>query len=271
MKTRKVRILASGSSGNSMFVRLGETRLLVDVGIGIKVLEERLAELGESLDTLGAVVLTHEHSDHVSGLSKLLKRRPELPVLATAGTIRAAKLGRADVRRIKAGKVRRWGGVDVCPFRVSHDAAEPVGLRFEAGDFAMALATDLGFWNDEVAEALHGCPLVIVEANHDPVMLARGPYPAFLRRRVAGRTGHLSNRQARELLDRIADPTLQQVVLTHLSETNNDVDLAHREVTQGLVGSDVSVVVAVPRQPTQLFEPEGRAVFDGPPRQLALF
>lgn len=269
--TRKVRVLASGSSGNATFVRLGETRILVDAGVSLSALESALDEIDESVDGLSAVLITHEHGDHVSGLGRLLKARPELPVLATSGTLRAMKLTGADTRRIRAGKIRPWAGVDIIPFTVSHDAAEPVGVRFEAGDFALAIATDLGFWSDEVADALHGCPFIVVEANHDPEMLFRGPYPPFLKRRVSSRRGHLSNGQARSLLDRIVDPALECVVLAHLSETNNTSELAHRSVADVLQGSNVRVVVARPRAASEVFEPTGRAVFEGPPRQLSLF
>lgn len=270
MRTRKVRVIASGSSGNSTFIRLGETRLLVDAGVSLTRIRDALEEIGESLDDLGAVVITHEHGDHVSGLEPLLRAVPELPVLATSGTLRAMKARGLDARRLKAGKPKHWGGLDLLPFTVSHDAEEPIGLRIEASSFAMAIATDLGFWTDEVAAAMHGCPLVIVEANHDPAMLERGPYPRFLKRRVAGRKGHLANSQARALLDRIADPCIEQVVLAHMSLKNNTAELAYRAAAE-VLGDEVDIVVATKDHPTKLLEPSGDAVFDGPPRQLALF
>lgn len=269
---RQVRTLASGSSGNATFARLGQTRLLIDVGVSMTALDSALAEIDESVDDLAAVVVTHEHTDHVSGLERLIRRRPELPIFATPGTFRALQLTGCDARRIRPGKkVGTIGGVDIIPFAVSHDAAEPVGVRLEAGDFAMGIATDLGEWSHEVAEALHGCPLVVVEANHDTRMLATGPYPPFLRRRVASRRGHLDNRQTRTLLARIADPVLECVVLAHLSETNNEPGLAHAAAADALDGAPVTIVVADRRTPGPLLEPANDAVFDGPPRQLALF
>ena len=126
-------------------------------------------------------------------------------------------------------------------------------------------------WSDEVADCLHGCPFIVVESNHDPQMLFDGPYPSFLKRRVSSRRGHLSNVQTRALLDRIADPVLDCVVLAHLSESNNTPELAHAAVAGALAGSDVRVVVAAPRAPSEAFEPRGQATFEGPPRQLCLF
>lgn len=268
--TRTVQILASGSSGNSTFIRLGETRLLIDVGLSMKRLRQSLEASGESVDDLSAVLLTHEHSDHVSGLNGLLKKRPDLPVLATRGTLRKLELSAADTRRIRAGKIKRWADIDVVPFTVSHDAAEPVGLRLEWGEFAIGIATDLGCWSEEVAEALHGCPFIVVEANHDPDMLRRGPYPQFLKRRVCGQRGHLDNGQTRALLDRVADPCIKTVVLAHLSETNNTAALA-TDAAADVFGDAVDIVVGTPRKAGAPIDALGRAVFSGPPRQLDLF
>lgn len=268
---RKVRMIASGSSGNCTFVRLGDTRLLIDVGVSLRRVEAALQEFGESVAALSAVVITHEHSDHVSGLPRLLARYPDLPILATSGTLRALDLpGAVDVLRLKAGRARTLPGVDIIPFAVSHDAAEPIGLRLEAGEFAMGIATDLGVWTDEVVEALHGCPFVIVESNYDPEMLHHGPYPEFLKRRVASSRGHLANGQARALLARIADPVMECVVLAHLSEKNNTAALALRSANAVLAGGGVRVCAAG-RKGSELFEPGGTAVFGGPPRQLNLF
>lgn len=269
MMTRKVQTLASGSSGNATFVQLGETRFLVDAGISLTRIEKALTGLGESIDQLSAVLLTHEHGDHVAGLDRLLKKRPDLPVLATAGTLQALKLRRIDARRLKPGKPHHWANLDIVPFQVSHDAEEPVGLRIEAGAFAMGFCTDLGFWTDEVVDAIRGCPFLLVEANHDPDMLRRGPYPRFLKRRVSGRRGHLANAQAQQLFERVADPCIETVVLAHLSETNNTTDLAHA-AAHNVFADEVNIVVAGPN-PGPLLDLEGEAVFDGPPRQLALF
>lgn len=269
MLTRKVRILASGSSGNSIFVRLGETRFLVDAGISYTRIRKRLDAIGESVDELSAVIITHEHGDHVTGLKQLVKKQPELPILATAGTLRALKVRGIDARRLKPGTPRRWSTIDIVGFNVSHDAEEPIGVRLETGDFAMAIATDLGFWTDEVADALTGCPLVVAEANHDLEMLRMGPYPQFLKRRVSGRYGHLCNAQLRTLLDRVAGPSLKTVVLSHLSETNNTSDHAYAAAQKALAdGCDI--VVAQPGEAGPVLEPKGTATFEGAPRQLGL-
>jgi phosphoribosyl 1,2-cyclic phosphodiesterase len=270
MVTRKVRVLASGSSGNSIFVRLGETRILVDAGISYTRIRKRLDAIDESVADLSAVVVTHEHSDHVTGLKQLFKKHPDLPLLTTAGTLRALKVRGVDARRLRPGKPLRWRTIDVVGFNVSHDAEEPIGVRLETGDFAMAVATDLGFWTDEVVEALDGCPFVVAEANHDLQMLRTGPYPRFLKRRVSGRYGHLSNMQLQALLDRVANPCLQTVVLSHLSDTNNTSEHAYRAARE-VLGDDVELIVAQPGEAGAVLRPAGTARFNGRPRQLGLF
>ena len=270
MLTRKVRILASGSSGNSIFVRLGDTRVLVDAGISYTRIRKRLEAIDESVGQLSAVLITHEHGDHVTGLKQLLKKNPDLPVIATAGTIRSLKMHGIDTRRITPGTPLQWSTIDVIGFNVSHDAEQPIGVRLETGDFAMAIATDLGFWTDEVAEALTGCPFIVAEANHDLEMLRMGPYPQFLKRRVSGRYGHLCNAQLRTLLDRVAGPALETVVLSHLSETNNTCEHAYRAANKALADG-CELLVAKPGEAGPLLEPRGTAAFEGAPRQLGLF
>ena len=285
-----IRVLASGSSGNALFLRAGETRILVDAGIPAARIERGLAELGESADALDAVLLTHEHADHVRGLSGLLAPRPELPVLATRGTRRALESARgADGR----GPVPAWGGaleaarglslgqLRLRPFPLPHDAAEPVGFRIEAGDRVIGLATDLGTSTPVVERSLAGCSVLVLEANHDLDMLARGPYPPFLKRRVASRQGHLSNAQAASLLSRLAGPALRHVVLAHLSRTNNAPDAALRAVAPALADCrDLRLSVGRPQapgEPIELLAGPAEVAVPGPevaahlPRQLGLF
>ncbi|MCB0216954.1 MAG: MBL fold metallo-hydrolase [Chloroflexi bacterium] len=287
-----IRVLASGSSGNALFLRAGETRILVDAGIPAARIERGLAELGESADALDAVLLTHEHADHVRGLGGLLAPRPELRVLATAGTRRALESARGDLG--KSGLRPAWGaalvaarGVDLGqlrlrPFPLPHDAAEPVGFRFEAGDRAIGLATDLGSSTPVVERSLAGCSVLILEANHDLDLLARGPYPVFLKRRVASHQGHLSNAQAASLLQRLAGPALRHVVLAHLSRTNNRPDAALRTVAPALADCrDLQLSVGRPQAPGEPIEllagpaaaaePGSMPTTEGLPRQLGLF
>lgn len=247
-----VQILASGSSGNAAFIRQGETRVLLDAGISLRRIRRGLEAIGESLDALDAVLVTHEHGDHVKGLERLLTVRPELPIHASAGTIAALDL-RADFRALTGGAPADIGELECVPFDVNHDAAEPLGFRIEGPDGArIGWVTDLGFWTDEVAEALEGCQLLFVEANYDPTTLDRGPYPWFLKKRISGSGGHLSNFQTRALVERVASSSLEKIVLGHLSEKNNTPGLATSTVKRSLDGSDVELFAAARKEPSPL-------------------
>ena len=237
-------ILASGSSGNATVIQHGDTRLLLDMGISLRRTKKALGELGLEISDLDAVVLTHEHSDHVKGLEMLVKYHPDVLLYASKGT--QSKVPRnARVRTIERGSSFAIGSLTCHPYATLHDAAEPLGFRFEGSDGAkLGWATDLGYWDDETAEHLEGCDVVMIEANHDPDMLWRGPYPSFLKRRVSGRMGHLSNVQAMWLLDRVATPSLQRVVLGHLSEKNNDPRLALDTVSRALSNAAIPISVA---------------------------
>jgi phosphoribosyl 1,2-cyclic phosphodiesterase len=234
-----VRVLASGSSGNAVFVAFGETRLLVDAGVSAAALRRHLAEIGLRPEDLSAVLLTHEHGDHTSGLAGMRSRWPKVPIRATAGTARA--LDERDGLRLEgpflaSGDALQVGDVRIAPFTVSHDAAEAVGYRFDCGDLAVGVATDFGAPTDHVMAMLAGCRVLVLEANHDEDMLRRGPYPPYLKRRIASARGHLSNRQAAAVLAEVAGPALEHVILAHLSRTNNTPVRAVAEVSAVLDG-----------------------------------
>ncbi len=256
-----LRVLASGSSGNALFLKVGDVRLLVDAGISLRQLEGGLASMGESPGDLDALLLTHEHSDHVRGLERLIKRYPDTHVMASRGTYDALEVDwPADMRwtRIEAGQAYPLSDVDLRIFALVHDAAEPTGFRLDSPSFTLGFATDLGFWTDEVADALADCHALIVESNYDVQMLQDGPYPRFLKRRISGSNGHLSNNQAGALLRRVDHDGLECVVLTHLSEKNNAPDLAVREALRSLGRDDVQVVAARRKEPTEILSFEGR-------------
>jgi phosphoribosyl 1,2-cyclic phosphodiesterase len=252
--------------------------------------------MDERVEDLAAVLLTHEHSDHSRGLAGLLAAHPELPVLATAGTLRALASAISEARgsaaaskgmdssgiaALEAARRLRLGDLNILPIPVSHDAAEPVGFRIDAGSFALGLATDLGAVTPVLERSLAGCSLLVIESNHDLERLRLGPYPPFLKRRVASRNGHLSNRQASELIRSLAGPELRQVVLAHLSRTNNSTDLALRAVAPALAGRPaVQLGIASAGRPGAVlsFEasPEGGPAASlgtqgSPARQLELF
>lgn len=225
----RLRTLASGSSGNSTFLRVGEARILIDAGISYGRIQEGLRSMGESVESLSALVLTHAHGDHICGLEELARRHRDLPIMATEETAQAcggAKEWGAQSRMLRAGEAVMVEGLKILPFATEHDAPGSLGFRFEGAGFALGFATDLGRYTPQIVEALRGCQVLLVESNYDEELLQWSPYPAFLKRQIAGPGGHLSNRQCASLLKEIAGPELERVLLLHLSEKNNRPALA---------------------------------------------
>ncbi len=221
--------LGSGSKGNAVLVECGETRVLVDAGFSARRIAERLSAIGVDPRSISALLLTHEHRDHVCGLESVVKRW-NWPVHLTAGTAVACAdlLASASKRTIAPGETFTIGTISLSPVRTSHDATEPVGFvaTSERSGMRMAIMTDLGVVTNSVREAVRHADVLMVESNHDEVMLQTGPYPYHIKRRVAGNQGHLSNRAAGELVAEAMHRGLQQVVLAHLSETNNTPTVA---------------------------------------------
>lgn len=240
----EILVLASGSSGNALLIRSGLTSILFDAGISALQVRRRLASFGVAVDELSAVLLSHEHSDHVRGLEVMLKRAA-LPVWATAGTWSRLSLRTTAGGELRSGHELMLGGLRLLPVATSHDAAEPVALVVDDGERRVALCTDTGVVTPLLEQRLTGCDLLLLEANHDPDMLRHGPYPWPLKQRIASRLGHLANHQAAEALTRIADRGLAAVVGLHLSQENNRPELAC-QVLREAVSSAVQVA-AVPR------------------------
>lgn len=241
--------LGSGSRGNALVVVAGETRVLVDNGFGLRETVRRLARLGIAPESLTAVLVTHEHSDHASGIAPLAARY-RLPVYLTAGTKRELDTRgyfdgvAVDCRRVARGQAFACGELSVLPVRVPHDAAEPCQFVFEHADSRLGMLTDLGSLTPQVVEAYARCDALFLECNHDARMLAEGPYPPSLKARVGGDFGHLSNAQAAQLLAQVDGDRLATLVIGHLSEKNNHAPLA-RSVAAAALGRPVeSVVVA---------------------------
>lgn len=217
--------LGSGSGGNAWLVEASEggsrTRLLLDCGFSARQCELRLARLGVEAASVSALIVTHEHSDHVAGAS-VFARRHRVPVFSSLGTARAARLLDLEgFSALEAGQRRAVQGVELEALAVSHDAAEPLQFVFGNGDRRLAVLTDLGTSCERLERRLDGLHALVLETNHDEAMLREGPYPAFLKARVGGDRGHLSNRQAAGLLGAIDRRSLGVVVAAHLSETNN--------------------------------------------------
>lgn len=244
-----VTFLGSGSSGNCSVVQGEQGALLVDCGFSARETLRRAALAGVTADQIVAMFVTHEHGDHVRGV-RVLAKRLGVPVFATEGTRSAARLDEQarDVRTLEPGRCVRVADIDVLAFRTSHDAAEPVGYRFEAPDgTAIGLATDTGVLTQEILEALSGCAIIGIESNHDERMLADGPYPWFLKQRIQSHRGHLSNAAAAAALSQLRSERLREVVALHVSRTNNTVALADRALRDACEAHGISVHV-VPHQ-----------------------
>ncbi|HUT53147.1 MAG TPA: MBL fold metallo-hydrolase [bacterium] len=218
-------VLGSGSRGHAVYVEAGETRVLFDAGFTGLELKRRLSSVGVDAAGLSAIVISHEHSDHVAGLRALAKR---LPVYATEGTFSwiSNRFTFNGTEVIRPGEWYAIGPLRFLPVSVSHDAEEPVGFVIQDGDCRAAVVTDLGVVTKSVQHLLHDLDLAVIESNHDPRMLIEGPYPWDLKQRIKGRLGHLSNPQAAELIASISHPGLRHVMVAHLSETNNTPALA---------------------------------------------
>lgn len=238
-----VTTLASGSSGNCILVSHGSTHLLVDAGISCRRIKNALAALGLTPGGLTAILITHEHSDHISGLATLFKQY-HLDVWCSAGTGRQLAYRIAFLEEVlhtfAPGDSFSLGGLTVASFATSHDAADSVGYAFTDGARKAAIVTDLGVVTPVVEEGVRGADLLVAEANHDPGMLMDGPYPPYLKQRILGARGHLSNAACAELARCSGART---VVLAHLSAENNDPALALATVRTQL-GPDVTVEVA---------------------------
>ncbi len=228
--------IASGSSGNCIYVGTDTTHVLVDAGISGKRTEAGLAGVGLKASELDGIFVTHEHMDHISGLG-VLARKYELPIYATPKTIEAIRkakcIGNLDeslFHPIPAEETFRLKDLDVYPMRTSHDAAEPVAYRLSHGRQKVGIVTDLGTFNDYTVENLQGLDALLLEANHDVNMLQVGPYPYPLKQRILGDRGHLSNENAGRLLCRLLHDKMKAVLLGHLSKENNMPELAFETV-----------------------------------------
>jgi len=217
--------IGSGSRGNATVVNHKQTTLLVDCGFSAREAEKRLQQVSLQASELSAILVTHEHADHIGGV-RVLARKYDLPVYTTAGT--AGSLA-ADVmeqvRFISSHDAFEIGDLQIQPFPVPHDAREPTQFVFDDGERRLGLLTDVGSITPIIEESLSGCDALMLEANHDLDMLQNGVYPEHLKQRVGGRLGHLNNVQSASLLKKIDTSRLQHLVAMHISEKNNSVDI----------------------------------------------
>ena len=245
--------LASGSRGNAVFVSTEDTAVLIDAGLSGIEIQRRMTQVGESPDRLEAIIITHEHTDHVKGAG-VLSRRFNIPVYVTKETYKACSgLGKIeDLRFFECGSSFDIGTVSVSPFSISHDACDPSGMTLTHAGKKIGIATDLGVVTNLVRAHLQDANLLYLESNHDPQMLVNGSYPWHLKQRIKSRTGHLSNAEARDLVGELVHRELQQVILAHLSEENNLPEKAAAEVAKSLHGTGVSLYVAGPDRPGEM-------------------
>jgi phosphoribosyl 1,2-cyclic phosphodiesterase len=243
-------VLGSGSRGNCLALRVDNEILLIDAGFSCREIERRAEQVGLSIDDVAALVLTHEHGDHTEGAARLLRRRG-VPVLTSGGTWKSLH------SRFPDGTIHHTvgmsGTVEVGPFRIdacpiSHDAAEPLAVVIKAGGVSIGIAYDLGRPTTAVRYLLRDCTALVLEANHDEIQLRTSGYPPVVQQRIAGSTGHLSNRAAAQLIGSLLHPGLTMVVLAHLSEKCNSEAAARHEVLRVLNRARWEGVLHVARQ-----------------------
>ena len=239
--------LGSGSKGNGTLIRNSESLILVDCGFTVKETEKRLERLGVAPDDVDAILVTHEHGDHINGVGPLA-RKYQLPVHITPGTLRNTK------KSAKIDALPNWQAIhgyaaftikslSVTPVAVPHDASEPAQFIIESGGKRLGILTDLGNVSPHVEQHYQACDALILEANHDPMMLASGPYPQSIKQRVGGAWGHLSNQQAANFLQSVDHNKLQHLVVAHISRQNNTLALAQQALAS-VEGSLNNVVYA---------------------------
>lgn len=247
--------LGSGSTGNSTLVEatgLRTVRVLVDCGLGLKHLTFRLAQAGVQPHDISALFITHEHADHI-GCARSFALRNRIPVWMSRGT--HAALGSPDFDGLLSvasdGVAIDLAEVQLMPFTVPHDAREPLQLTCTDGSGKLGILTDLGHATAHVLAHLQGCNALILECNHDSDMLSQSAYPAFLKRRIAGQYGHLSNLAAADIASKVKHPGLGQIVAAHLSEQNNQSTLAQGVLANVLSCGPDDIVVATPGDGTR--------------------
>mgnify|MGYP004695963185 FL=1 len=258
--------IASGSSGNCIYLGEEDGGILIDAGISRKRIVTGLERKGLSLDDIKAIFITHEHSDHISGLGPVLRKNP-IPVYATADTVSAIweKTNMNNIspelfHSIRPEEEIEAGEMLVRPFSISHDAVDPVCYTVEKQGKRAAVATDMGCFDDTIIRVLGQCDSVLIEANHDINMLQVGPYPYSLKMRILGNKGHLSNTSCADLIKEILQKDLKHLVLGHLSRENNFPQLAYRTVLDELEKTetwgtlDTRLMVASRDEPTELLK-----------------
>jgi phosphoribosyl 1,2-cyclic phosphodiesterase len=255
----RICVLGSGSRGNSTWVATERTHLLVDAGLSKRETNTRLGTVGERLELCDALLITHEHFDHISGLRKLALDL-KVPIWISGGTRDAIHWDRkiTSFQMFSPGQKFVVGDIEVTPFSIPHDAMEPVAFTLAAQGVKIGVVTDLGYIPELVKQHTRGCHCLVWESNHDLDMLKVGPYPWFVKQRVMSRHGHLSNDATARFLTEEFDGTAQVLVLAHLSETNNHPEIARMTALEALSqrgnGGPRELHLASQDSPTQVFQ-----------------
>jgi len=236
--------LASSSSGNAALLRSGDYAVLLDAGISARRIAQSLAPLGLTPDALDAVLVTHEHSDHIGGVATLVKKYG-VPVYASRGTARRLSCPPELLHTFDAGDAFSVGALEITSFRTSHDASDSVDYRVDAPDGSFGALTDTGYVTDEAADVLAGVELLLLEANHDVETLRRGPYPYYLKQRILSDFGHLSNDAAAEFALYCTERGACDILLAHLSDENNTPAMAEYAVARRLQAAGCTVRLGV--------------------------
>ena len=236
----KIWVLGSGSRGNAVLVESGGSRVLIDIGFGPRILKKRLESIGMGPESIDACVITHEHSDHIRGAARAA-RRWSWPLLCTEGTYANSRLAvlQTPAGKFRAGATLEVGGMTIETFRTPHDATEPIGVvvTSRSSGARAAICTDIGHASRSVRRMVQDVDMLVIESNHDDVMLANGPYPISVQRRIASSVGHLSNRECGLLVREAENARLKQIVLAHLSENNNTPRMAYDSMRAAIKGT----------------------------------
>jgi len=247
--------LGSGSRGNAALIEVEGTRILLDSGFAAREVERRLTQIGVDADTIEAIVVTHEHQDHIRGVGAMA-RRYQIPVWMTPGTHSQNRCGKLpDVKLFSTHQGSfHIGNIEVAPFPVPHDAREPAQFVFSGNKQRLGILTDAGTYTPHIIRMLSACDALFLECNHDDVMLANGPYPPALQRRVGGGLGHLSNRQAASFLKLFDSERLQYLIAAHLSEKNNTRQLVRDSLLSVSPAMENRLAIALQDEVTEVFE-----------------
>lgn len=261
----EITALASGSKGNAVLITSGTKRLLIDCGVSAARLNAALKEAGADLTEVKGILVTHEHDDHIRGIAAIAENYG-IPVYANERTLNAVKrrTGMRGGYYYKEVNPFAAAGFEIRPFRISHDAVYPVGYSVSDGETRFVYATDLGYFSPTVMEAASGADVVMIESNHDVDMLIHGTYPQYLKQRILGTRGHLSNLSCAQAMIRIAETGTRKFILGHLSEQNNTYELAYDTATENMEkagarkGEDYEMIVATQYVNAETVKANGR-------------